>query len=131
MSVYVFSESNFLLRNCINRFPGGESYGDLIDRLYPIIIDMEQQLGLAVAVSHVSVMQVLISYFRSSPIHKCMDIEVPMHALYKFVPLRGGGWLESQHVLLPEAVELQPVGGQGDPIWGDSRSCLPHRLNSD
>ncbi|KAG7370178.1 bifunctional 6-phosphofructo-2-kinase [Nitzschia inconspicua] len=83
------------------RFPGGESYSDLIDRLYTIIIDIEQQLGLATVVSHVSVLQVLISYFRSTPIQQCMDIEVPLHTVFKFTPLRGGGWLESQHVLLP------------------------------
>ena len=97
---------------------------------------MEQQLGLAVAVSHVSVLQVLLSYFRATPIHKCMDIEVPMHTVIKFVPLRGGGWLESQHKLLPDGDEMEPVGieaadGEDVPIWGDSRSCLPHRLNSD
>ena len=120
-----------------NRFPGGESYGDLIDRLYSIIIDMEQQLGPVVAVSHVSVLQVLVSYFRSTPIHKCMDIEIPMHTVLKFVPLRGGGWLESQHVLLPDGDALEPTSLMGEtkkgdePIWGDSRSCLPHRLNSD
>jgi broad specificity phosphatase PhoE len=83
------------------RFPGGESYSDLIDRLYSIVIDVEQQLGLATIVSHVSVLQVLISYFRSTPIQKCMDVEVPLHTVFKFTPLRGGGWLESQHVLLP------------------------------
>ena len=118
----------------ISRFPGGESYGDLIDRLYSIVIDMEQQLGLAIAVSHVSVLQVLISYFRSSPIHRCMDLEVPMHTVFKFVPLRGGGWLESQHVLLPDetgdTVESTTLENKdGDvPIWGDSSSCLPVRL---
>lgn len=122
------------------RFPGGESYGDLIDRLYSIIIDMEQQLGLAVAVSHVSVLQVLVSYFRSSPIQECMDLEIPMHTVLKFVPLRGGGWLESQHVLLLDGDALEPVSPLANKtkrstedvlIWGDSRSCLPHRLDSE
>jgi broad specificity phosphatase PhoE len=124
------------------RFPGGESYSDLIDRLYSIVIDIEQQLGLALIVSHVSVLQVLISYFRSTPIQQCMDIEVPMHTVFKFTPLRGGGWLESHHNLLPEAHEPEtglsiddPMHITGEatkqPIWGDSRSCLPHKLSID
>lgn len=83
------------------RFPGGDSYGDLLDKLHSVIIDLEQQLGLATVVSHVSVLQVLISYFRSTPIQQCMDIEVPLHTVFKFTPLRGGGWFESQHNLLP------------------------------
>eukprot|EP00429_Kryptoperidinium_foliaceum_P024126 CAMPEP_0176143664 /NCGR_PEP_ID=MMETSP0120_2-20121206/73128_1 /TAXON_ID=160619 /ORGANISM="Kryptoperidinium foliaceum, Strain CCMP 1326" /LENGTH=672 /DNA_ID=CAMNT_0017479989 /DNA_START=11 /DNA_END=2029 /DNA_ORIENTATION=+ len=113
------------------RFPGGESYSDLIDRLYSTVIDIEEQLGLAVAVSHVSALQALISYFRGTPIHECMDIEIPMHTVFKFVPLRGGGWLESQHLLLKDeehALDQPEPLAPLEPIWGDSRSCLPHRL---
>jgi len=115
------------------RFPGGESYSDIIDRLYSIIIDMEQQLCPAVVISHVSVLQVLVAYFRSTPVHECMDIEIPMHCCMKFVPLRGGGWLESQHALLPDGDVLEQTtttDGLGEPIWGDSRSCLPQRLST-
>jgi broad specificity phosphatase PhoE len=115
------------------RFPGGESYSDLIDRLYPIIIDIEQQLGLAVVVSHVSVLQVLVSYFRGTPIQECMDIEIPMHTVLKFTPLRGGGWMESKHALLPDdSVDIVDPGtneADPEPIWTDSRSCLPRRLS--
>jgi len=76
-------------------FPGGESYSDLINRLESVIIDMEQHLGVVVAVSHVSVLQVLVAYFRSTTVEECTSIEIPMHTVLKFVPLRGGGWLES------------------------------------
>lgn len=86
------------------------------------------------AVSHVSVLQVLVSYFRGSPIHKCMDLEIPMHAVWKFAPLRGGGWQESQHVLLPDGDALEQLtevnsGGTTMPIWGDSSACLPQQLD--
>jgi len=104
------------------RFPGGESYADLIDRLYSIVIDMEQQLGLTVAVSHVSVLQVLLSYFRSSPIHNCMDVEVPMHTVFKFVPLRGGGWHESRHVLL-DVQDSNSSSSSGSSGGGGGGTC--------
>ena len=110
----------------ISRFPGGESYGDLINRLESVVIDMEQQLGPTVVVTHVSVLQVLVSYFRSTPVGKCTEIEIPMHTVLKFVPLRGGGWLESHHKLSPEQAEVRLAK---QPIWGDSRSCLPQKLN--
>ena len=112
------------------RFPGGESYSDLIDRLYSIIIDMEQQLGLAVVISHVSILQVLVSYFRSSPVSECMDIEIPMHTVLKFTPLRGGGWLESQHVLISDGAEEPTNADVTEPIWSDSRSEMPPNLSS-
>jgi len=113
------------------RFPGGESYGDLINRLESVVIDMEQHLGPTVVVSHVSVLQVLVSYFRSTPVTECTGIEIPMHTVMKFVPLRGGGWLESHHKLVPDGAELPPpLAGAQQPIWGDSSSCLPTRLGS-
>ena len=66
-----------------------------------------------------------------------MDLEVPMHTVFKFVPLRGGGWLESQHVLLSdgsvdtmESTTFETKAGGDVPIWGDSRSCLPPRLET-
>jgi broad specificity phosphatase PhoE len=115
------------------RFPGGESYSDLINRLESVVVDVEQQLGPAVVVSHVSVLQVLVAYFRSTPIAQCTSIEVPMHTVFKFVPLRGGGWLESHHKLLPDDLVTQfcqeSPSPMKQPIWGDSHSCLPQKLN--
>jgi hypothetical protein len=103
-----------------------------------VIIDVEQQVSPVLVVSHVSVLQVLVAYFRGSPVEHCMSIEVPIHTVIKFTPSRGGGWRESRHQLLPEQpafqVEAQPTPGGscelnsliiGDevfcstPIWGD------------
>lgn len=84
------------------RFPGGESYKDLIGRLESVVVDLEQQVIPTLVVSHVSTLQVLIAYFRKSPVEKCMHIEVPLHSVLKFTPARGGGWTE-------EVVQLSPV----------------------
>lgn len=97
------------------RFPGGESYSDLINRLESVIIDMEQHLGPTVVVSHVSVLQVLISYFRSTPVMECTGIEIPMDTVLKFVPLRGGGWLESHHRLVPDIPEDRSESSSREP----------------
>ena len=53
------------------RFPGGESYKDLIQRLESCLIDMEQQVAPVLVVSHVSVLQCLLAYFRGSPVEEC------------------------------------------------------------
>lgn len=79
------------------RFPGGECYRDLIERLGPVIIDIEQQVNPTLVVSHVSILQILIAYFRGTPVERCMSIEVPLHTVFKFSPSRGGGWSESVH----------------------------------
>jgi broad specificity phosphatase PhoE len=113
------------------RFPGGECYQDLINRLEPAVIDMEQQVGLVVVVSHVSVIQTLMSYFRCTPVQKSAEIAVPIHTVIKFTPARGGGWAESHHKLLEdeevmvEQTPTPPTIGMIEkspmPIWGDHK----------
>jgi len=78
------------------RYPGGECYHDLINRLESCVIDMEQQVVPVLVVSHVSVIQTLLSYFRNSSVKDSFSIEVPMHTLIKITPVGGGGWTESQ-----------------------------------
>ncbi len=127
-----------------SRFPGGESYKDLIKRLESPIIDMEQQTAPVLIVSHVSVLQALIAYFRQSPADQCMNIEIPMHTVLKYTPSRGGGWVESRHELLPDdgiftsSKSMANVTSESElsilscsdhvsstPIWGDHVHTSP------
>lgn len=124
------------------RFPGGESYRDLIRRLVPVVIDIEQQVIPTLVVSHVSILQSLIAYFRNTPIEKCMSIEVPLHTVIKFTPVRGGGWSESRHSLhdtggLPPMPPVDSIGelsamsmhsASDSPIWGDHMTSAARRL---
>ena len=119
----------------MSRFPGGESYCDLIRRLESCVVDIEQQVIPTLVVSHVSILQTLIAYFRNSPVEQCMSIEVPLHTVVKFTPVAGGGWSESQHPLLDDNDHVLPyVISESEisqlsfnnshhslqqPIWGD------------
>lgn len=107
------------------RFPGGECYRDLVNRLESVIIDLEQHVAPCLVVSHISVIQVLLSYFRSSPIRECTSIEVPLHTVIKLTPMRGGGWSE-EHIELhfdKETGEMKerilPVKVSNHTIWTD------------
>jgi broad specificity phosphatase PhoE len=79
------------------RFPGGECYGDLTSRLESVVVDIEQQVGPVLVVSHVSVLQVLMAYFRNTPVENCTSIALPLNTVVKFTPAKGGGWQESQY----------------------------------
>ncbi|TDH66086.1 hypothetical protein CCR75_005225 [Bremia lactucae] len=68
------------------RFPGGESYQDLMLRLEPVLIDIEQHTGPVLVVSHISTLQVLYSYFLGAPIERCPDLEIPFHSVLELVP---------------------------------------------
>jgi len=118
----------------LTRFPGGECYQDLIHRLETCVIDMEQQVSPVVVVSHISVIQCLLAYFRNSPVEECTSIEVPLHTVIKLTPSKGGSWTESIHPLLPREHRRKPCAYSGHiyengcrslylktntPIWSD------------
>lgn len=92
---------------CLLRFPGGESYRDLMSRLTSVVIDVEQEVVPTLIVSHVSILQCLMAYFRNSRVEQCMSIEVPLHTVVKFTPVRGGGWSESHHPFYDVQVPLE------------------------
>ena len=69
-------------------------------------------------VSHVSILQCLIAYFRNTPVEECMSIEIPMHTVVKFTPVRGGGWKETR-------IRLCDVEGLPSPPGDDEVSPLP------
>ena len=79
----------FSFCSLIHRFPGGESYRDLMSRLTSVVIDVEQEVVPTLVVSHVSILQCLMAYFRNSRVEQCMSIEVPLHTVIKFTPVRG------------------------------------------
>ncbi|KAJ9583443.1 hypothetical protein L9F63_022209, partial [Diploptera punctata] len=48
------------------RYPGGESYKDIVARLEPIIIEMERQRNILV-ISHQAVIRCLLGFFLGTP----------------------------------------------------------------
>ena len=106
---------NLICREYCFRFPGGESYHDLVRRLNTVVIDVEQQVVPVLVVSHVSILQCLMAYFRNTPVKNCMTAEVPMHTVIKFEPARGGGWQESWHPLDSQpAKSIAPVASESE-----------------
>jgi broad specificity phosphatase PhoE len=105
----------------------------LMRRLTSVVIDVEQQVIPTLVVSHVSILQCLMSYFRNSPVEECMSLEVPMHTVIKFTPVRGGGWSESIHPLFEDDGSIAPAGmhasvsevsamtDHASPIWSDQQ----------
>merc|ERR1712039_68000 len=108
---------------------GGECYHDLINRLQSVVIDMEQQVVPVLVISHVSVIQVLLSYFRHTPIEDCTSIEVPLNTVIKVTPIGGGGWTESQTCLihgkeLSEMPRSLSTSRRTSPIWMDRSASI-------
>ncbi|PWA66944.1 phosphoglycerate/bisphosphoglycerate mutase, active site protein [Artemisia annua] len=57
------------------RYPRGESYLDVIQRLEPVIIELERQRAPVVVVSHQAVLRALYAYFADRPLKEIPHIE--------------------------------------------------------
>eukprot|EP00268_Persea_americana_P005573 TRINITY_DN11889_c0_g3_i2.p1 TRINITY_DN11889_c0_g3~~TRINITY_DN11889_c0_g3_i2.p1 ORF type:complete len:231 (-),score=40.23 TRINITY_DN11889_c0_g3_i2:241-933(-) len=63
------------------RYPRGESYLDVIQRLEPVIIELERQRAPVVVISHQAVLRALYAYFADRPLMEIPHIEVPLHTI--------------------------------------------------
>ncbi|KAG0347780.1 hypothetical protein BG004_006952, partial [Podila humilis] len=70
------------------RYPGmgGESYLDVIQRLNPLIIELERMSSDMVIVTHRVVLRILLGYMLDIDRAKMPEMDVPLHTLYCVEP---------------------------------------------
>ena len=66
--------------------PGGESYLDVINRLRPVIVEIERMTDNALIIGHRVVCRVLLAYFLNLGREAIGDLDVPLHTLYCLEP---------------------------------------------
>uniref|UniRef100_A0A674NYS7 6-phosphofructo-2-kinase/fructose-2,6-bisphosphatase 2 n=1 Tax=Takifugu rubripes TaxID=31033 RepID=A0A674NYS7_TAKRU len=68
------------------RYPGGESYQDLVQRLEPVIMELERQ-GNVLVVCHQAVMRCLLAYFLDKGAEDLPYMKCPLHTVLKLTPV--------------------------------------------
>ncbi|KAI9792969.1 MAG: hypothetical protein M1816_001291 [Peltula sp. TS41687] len=68
------------------RYPRGESYLDVIQRLRPVIMEVERMTDHVLLVCHRSVARVLLAYFLGLNRDSVSDVDVPLGLLYMLEP---------------------------------------------
>lgn len=68
------------------RFPGGESLGDVLFRLMPTLVEIEQEMRPSLIVAPLSILQVLHCYFTQRPLAEAMNVDIPMHSIIEMSP---------------------------------------------
>uniref|UniRef100_A0A4W3GWG8 6-phosphofructo-2-kinase/fructose-2,6-bisphosphatase 2 n=1 Tax=Callorhinchus milii TaxID=7868 RepID=A0A4W3GWG8_CALMI len=68
------------------RYPGGESYQDLVQRLEPAIMELERQ-GNVLVVTHQAVMRCLLAYFLDKKAEDLPYLNCPLHTVVKLTPV--------------------------------------------
>ncbi|SMR63084.1 unnamed protein product [Zymoseptoria tritici ST99CH_3D1] len=66
--------------------PGGEGYLDIINRLRPVIVELERMMDHVLLVGHRSVARVLLAYFLGLKREEVADLDVPLGMLYCLEP---------------------------------------------
>ncbi|KAF2857137.1 bifunctional 6-phosphofructo-2-kinase/fructose-2,6-bisphosphate 2-phosphatase [Piedraia hortae CBS 480.64] len=66
--------------------PGGEGYLDIINRMRPVIVELERMTDHVLLVGHRSVARVLLAYFRGLRREEVADLDVPIGLLYCLEP---------------------------------------------
>jgi broad specificity phosphatase PhoE len=65
------------------RYPDGESYQDLVTRLEPVIMELENADRVVVVVAHQAVLRALLAYFGGSNAEHSVHVEVPHRTVWR------------------------------------------------
>lgn len=68
------------------RYPGGESYRDVIQRLEPVIFELERSRTPVLVIGHRAVLRCLYAYFVDCPEEKIPWLPIKLHKVYKCTP---------------------------------------------
>jgi len=68
------------------RYPRGESYLDIINRLEPVIFELERNKEPLVVVAHQAVHRCLYAYFLDLPAEEVPFLSIPLHTLIRLDP---------------------------------------------
>jgi broad specificity phosphatase PhoE/predicted kinase len=68
------------------RYPRGESYEDVIQRLEPVIIELERQRLSVLVIAHQAVLRALYAYFADREPDDCPFLEMPLHTVIELEP---------------------------------------------
>uniref|UniRef100_A0A8C5NE46 6-phosphofructo-2-kinase domain-containing protein n=1 Tax=Gouania willdenowi TaxID=441366 RepID=A0A8C5NE46_GOUWI len=76
------------------RYPAGESYQDLVQRVEPVIMELERQ-GDVLVICHQAVMRCLLAYFLDKSADEMPYLKCPLHTVLKLTPVAYGCKVES------------------------------------
>ncbi|KAM9758945.1 6-phosphofructo-2-kinase/fructose-2,6-bisphosphatase 2 isoform 2-T2 [Menidia menidia] len=107
------------------RYPGGESYQDLVQRLEPVIMELERQ-GNVLVICHQAVMRCLLAYFLDKGAEDLPYMKCPLHTVLKLTPVAYGCKVEMFYL------NVEAVNTHRDRPLGNipMDSALIHRRNS-
>ncbi|XP_012891267.1 PREDICTED: 6-phosphofructo-2-kinase/fructose-2,6-bisphosphatase 1 [Dipodomys ordii] len=104
------------------RYPKGESYEDLVQRLEPVIMELERQENVLV-ICHQAVMRCLLAYFLDKSSDELPYLKCPLHTVLKLTPVAYGCKVESIYLNV-EAVNTHREKPENVDITREPKEAL-------
>jgi len=67
------------------RYPSGESYVDVINRLQPVILEIERAREPILIVAHNAIIRAIYAFLSGKSQSECPLIDIPLHTVYKVI----------------------------------------------
>jgi broad specificity phosphatase PhoE/predicted kinase len=87
------------------RYPRGESYQDVIQRLEPVIFELERERAPVLIIGHQAVLRALYAYMMDRPPQECPFVSIPLHTVLELEPTAYG--CDERRLALPPPPESQ------------------------
>ena len=68
------------------RYPRGESYLDVIERLEPVVMELERQRDPVLIIGHQGILRILYAYFTGKQRDEAPFMPIPLNTIIKLVP---------------------------------------------
>jgi len=104
------------------RYPMGESYLDLVQRVKPVAFEIERERRPALVIAHQAVLRTIIAFFQGTPLDEMPKLKIPLHTVLqltitphccemKMIPIMEGPHLRtaSSSDSVPESVNSSAV----------------------
>lgn len=95
------------------RYPMGESYLDLMQRVKPVAFEIEREKRPALVIAHQAVLRTIIAFFRGTPLDEMATLDVPLHHVLKLTINAHG--CEMQPISLLDDTNLPRIAS-GDSV---------------
>jgi broad specificity phosphatase PhoE len=82
------------------RYPQGESYMDVIQRVEPVVLELERQKSPVLIISHQAVLRAIYGYLMGHDLERIPHLSVPLHTVLEFAP-KAYGAAEQKFLLGP------------------------------
>jgi len=91
------------------RFSGGENLRDVLQRLIPTLIEIEQEMRPVAVIAPLSVLQIIYCHYSAQPVSGALTVEIPLHTVVEIRP--DGGNFKFRN-LSAEDLECLSIGFQ-------------------